>query len=862
MSFDELRRDLEEHVEHETADNIARGMTPDAARAAALRKFGNVTRVAEDTWSVWHWMWLDRLLQDARYAWRALGRNPGFAAVAILTLALGIGMNTAVFSVVNAVLLRPLPYPDADRLVWLAEYNEHFQFEAVPEADYFDWKARAHSFEAMVPYGYFSAPLDFGSEAGQVGGVAAPAEFLAVTGARAEVGRLFNATDTDVVVLSHKLYARRFGSDPNVVGRPITYNGHAFMVCGVLPESYRFVLPLEFPGLDVREVEAYIPENLPAASRTPRGQNMALFSVMGKLRPGIRVEQAAAELASINAAIVRENPSPMVSLIAVRVRVMKMQDRLVGGSRRALAVLLAAVAFVLLIACANIANLMLARATSRQREIAIRAAIGAGRGRMIGQLLAEGIVLAVAGGAAGLLLARLALGAIVRAGLHAVPRLGEVTIDLRVLGFTLLVSVATGVLFGLGPAISLSRTNLAHVLKEGGRTVSAGGSRLSVRRLLMASELAVALVLLAGAGLMIRSFWRMSAHPAGFTPESIVTMKVRLSGPAYRGHEKQAAYYDRVLDRVAAVPGVASGGITNVPLRGMIRVEGIQLPANQTPLTTYHSVSTGYFGVMGMRLAAGRWLTDREPAPVVMVNESFARAVFGTADPLGRRMTVPGASPTQDASASIVGVVGDLRYAKLDAAPAPETYIPYRQAVNLISVDLVARAAGNPLAVAGSVRQAVASLDRAQPVYDVQTLEQALADSIAPRRFNLLLLGVFAGVALVLAVVGIYGVMGYAVTQRTHEIGVRMALGARRAEVVRMVVGQGMLVAGVGIAAGTAAALGLTRLMASLLYETAPTDVPTFGAVCGVLAAAAFLACCAPALRAAKVDPVEALRYE
>jgi predicted permease len=858
MSFDELRRDLEEHIALETRDNIERGMTPEAARAAALRKFGNIARIAEDTWSVWHPMWLERLLQDARYAWRALGRNPAFAAVAILTLALGIGMNTAVFSVVNAVLLRPLPYPDADRLVWLAEYNERFKFEAVPEADYFDWKARAHAFEAMVPYSYFSAPLDFGSEGGQVGSLAAPAEFFAITGARAELGRLFNSTDDNVIVLSHKLYARRFGSDPSVVGRPIAYSGHSFTVCGVLPESYRFALPVD-PGLDIREIEAYIPENLPPASRTPRTEH-SLYSVMGKLRPGIRVAQAAAEIASVQAAIARENPRPRAYLLAVRV--MTMQDRLVGGSRRALAVLLAAVAFVLLIACANIANLMLARATSRQREIAIRAAIGAGRGRMIAQLLAEGIVLAVAGGAAGLLLARLALGAIVKAGSHAVPRLGEVTIDLRVLGFTVLVSVATGVLFGLGPAISLSRTNLAHVLKEGGRTVSASAARLSVRRLLMAGELAVALVLLVGAGLMIRSFWRISAHPAGFTPESIVTMKVGLSGPAYRGQERQAAYFDRVLDRLAAVPGVASGGITNVPVRGIVRVEGMQFPADERPLTTYHSVSTGYFRAMGMRLVAGRWLTDREPAPVVMINESFARAVFGTADPLGRRMMVPGASPTQELSATIVGVVGDLRYAKLDAAPAPETYIPYRQAINLISVDVVARAAGNPMAVAGSVRQAVAGLDRTQSVYDVQTLEQALADSIAPRRFNLLLLGIFAAVALVLAVVGIYGVMGYAVTQRTHEIGVRMALGARRREVVRMVVGQGMTVAAVGIAVGTAAALGLTRLMASLLYETAPTDIPTFGAVCGVLAAAAFLACCAPALRAAKVDPVVALRYE
>jgi predicted permease len=440
MSFDELRRDLEEHVAIETRDNIERGMTPEAARAAALRKFGNVTRIAEDTWSVWRWMWLDRLLQDARYAWRALGRNPAFAAVAILTLALGIGMNTAVFSVVNAVLLRPLPYPDAGRLVWVAEYNERFKFEAVPAADYFDWKARARSFESLTPYTYFNAPLGFGAEADQVGSVAAPAEFLKITGARPLIGRLFTESDRNVILLSHNLYARRFGSDPNVVGRPVTYNGRPFTVCGVLPESYRFALPLEFPGLDIREIEAYIPEDLPSASQVRRGGPMAIFSVVGKLLPGVRMSQASAELESIQAEIVRQ-PSPMVNMF--KVRVMPLGERLVGGSRRALAVLLGAVAFVLLIACANIANLMLSRATSRQREIAIRAAIGAGRGRMIAQLLAEGILLSLAGGAAGLLLARVALQAMVRVWSHAVPRLGETTLDGRVLGFTLLVSIAT-----------------------------------------------------------------------------------------------------------------------------------------------------------------------------------------------------------------------------------------------------------------------------------------------------------------------------------------------------------------------------------------------------------------------------------
>jgi putative ABC transport system permease protein len=711
----------------------------------------------------------------------------------------------------------------------------------------------------MVPYDYFRASLDYGSDAGRVGAVASSDEFLAITGARPEKGRLFTAADRNVILITHRLWVRRFGSDPNVVGKPVVFNGEPSTICGVLPESYQFTLPLEgsAPGQDIYEIEVYMAEFIvPKAG----GTDGRLLSLVAKLRPGVRLSQAAAEMEAIQSDVKQHYPAVMSD--SLNLRILPMQERLVGESRRALLVLLAAVAFVLLIACANIANLTLARATSRQREIAIRAAIGAGRARVIAQMLAEGIMLALIGGAAGLLFARLTLGAVIRLGSQAVPRLGEAAIDLRVLGFALLVSMATGILFSLGPAISLSRANLASVIKDGGAAVSPGASRITVRRLLMAGELAVTLVLLAAAGLMVRSFWRMSAHPSGFAPESILTMKVGLSGPSYHGREAQIAYFDRLLDRVSAAPGVSAVAITNVPIRGIIKAEGIHFQEQQRPGTTYHSVSAGYFQAMGMRLVAGRWLTGHEPSPAVMVNESFVRAVFEKADPLGRRIMIPSSPPTQESLATIVGVVADLRYTKLDSQPAPETYIPYRQAIYVGSMDIMVRTAGDASAMAGAIRKLVADLDRTQPVYDVQTLEQALAGGIAPRRFNLLLLGIFAAVALVLAVVGIYGVMGYAVTQRTHEIGVRMALGARRGEVVGMVVRQGMATAGAGIAAGVVAAFGLTRIMGSLLYEIAPTDGPTFGMVCSVLVAAAFLACCLPAFRASKVDPSVALRYE
>jgi predicted permease len=857
VNFEELQRDIDEHIKHETRDNIDRGVPPEMARAAALRKFGNPTRVAEDTWSVWRAVWLDRLFQDVRYAWKSLKRNPGFAAVAILTLALGIGMNTVMFAVVNAVLLNPLPYPNADRLIWLAEYSERVRFEAVRAPDYFDWKARSHSFEKIVPYDDFRATMTFGSQTDRVGSVAASDEFLAITGARPEKGRLFTATDRDVILITHKLWVRRFGSDPDTVGKSILFQGHPVTICGVLPESYRFALPLAGPDSDIREIEAYVPEFIEPQGR---GRDNRILTVVAKLRPGVRLSQAAVEMEAIQSDIARQYPAAMHE--SLKLRILAIQERLVGESRRALLVLLAAVAFVLLIACANIANLTLARATSRQREIAIRAAIGAGRVRMIAQMLAEGMVLAVIGGAVGLLFARFTLGAVIAFGSPAVPRLSEAAIDLRVLVFTLVVSMVTGVLFSLGPAISLSRANLACVLKEGASAVSAGASRIASRRFLMAGELAVTLVLLAGAGLMIRSFWRMSEHPPGFAPESILTMKVGLSGPSYKGREAQIAYFERLVDRVSAAPGVTAVGITNVPIRGIVRVEGVQFSSlQQTPHATYHSVSAGYFQAMGMRLMAGRWLTDHEPEPAVMINESFARAVFGESEPVGRRLMAPSSSPIQGYLATIAGVVADLRYTKLDAHPAPETYVPYRQAIYVGSMDIMVRTAGDASAMAQTIRKLVADLDSTQPVWDVQTVEQALADSIAPRRFNLLLLGVFAAVALALALVGIYGVMGYLVTQRTHEIGVRMALGARRGEVVRMVVRQGMSTTAAGIAVGIIAALALTRVMGSLLYDVAPTDGPTFGVVCAVLALAALLACCLPALRASQVDPVVALRY-
>jgi putative ABC transport system permease protein len=857
MKLDDLNDEIQHHIELETRDQIDRGMSPADARAAALRKFGNRARATEDTYAVWHRLWLDRLRQDLRYAWRALRNNPGFAAVAVATLALGIGMNTALFSVVNAVLIRPLPYPAADRLFWVSIVNERFNMEFVPGPDYFDWKRQAQSFDAMAAYSVGNLTLGIGGEAEQTGVASVSAELLPMLGAQPILGRLPGPADRDAVVLTGRLHARRFGSDPSALGKVITVNGAPHTICGVLPEGFPFVLPSNVPNDVAREVEAYTlhpatPEN------QSRGGAMMALSVVARLRSGAEARQAEAEMQTIHAGVAADKRSGFYD--GARIRFLPLQDKLVGDRRRGLLVLLAAGGFVLLIACANVANLLLARAGARQREIAVRAAIGAGRARMIGQLLVEGLVLSFTGALAGLAVARLALAAIVKFGPTVIPRLGEATMDLRVLGFTLALSTVTGLAFAVGPALALSRANLAGVLKEGGRLASAGAARHGMRRVLMAAELAVALVLLTGAGLMIRSFARMNDHPAGFAPESVLTMRVALSGPDYRESPAQVSYFARALERLAALPGVEHAGIANSAFRGLVNAEGVTFAKNQAPQATWHCVSAGYFGAIGMRLVKGRWLTDHEPAPAVLINESYARATFGSADAVGRRVRLPGGldSPT----AEIAGVIADLKHSRLDADPAPEAYIPFRQAPFLRQMHVLLRTAGSPFALAPAARQALLDVDRSVPVFDVMPLDRALTAGVGSRRFNLLLLTFFAAVALALAVVGIYGVMSYAVQQRSHEIGVRLALGAQPREVIGMLVRQGMSVALAGIAVGLAASFALTRLMATLLYGVEPTDPPTFAAVSITLALAALLACAAPALRASKLDPVISLRYE
>lgn len=859
MNLDDLHRDFEEHIEAEARDNMERGMTPEAARAEARRKFGNLARATENTYAVWRWMWLERAAQDFRFALRGLRKNPGFAAVAVLTLAFGIGMNSAVFSVVNAVLVRPLPYPHPDRVVWLAQRIPRMHFEAVAQPDFVDWQREAQSFDKMFAYGYQDSPVMVNGKSELAGAVTVSEDYWAVSGARPFLGRLPTRADNHTAaVLSYEFYRRHFGNDPNVTGKVLEINQGTATVAGVLPPGFRFLPPLDFPTIEPREVDLYIPRE-PAAMHQSRSGGVSINLVAGRLRPGATAAGARAELEGIQARIAKANPG--WGLPDAQVLVTPLQEKLVGKSRQALMVLLAAVVLLLLIACVNIANLLLARASTRQKEFSIRAAMGAGRRRMVWQFVAEGVVLGAAGGAAGLLLARWGVAALVSISRNAVPRLAETTIDWRVVGFTTALSMGTGCLFALVPAFSFARSNLHQVLKEGSRNSSEAGARLWARSVLATAELAIAVVLLVGAGLLLKGFWLMNAHPAGFDPERTMILKLNFSGAAYNMRAAQESYLKQVLDRVKATPGVEAAGITCSNIRGFVNVIGAPpYPPNQAPQTVYTSTSPGFFPAVGARLVRGRWLADDEANPAVLINETFARQIFGTSDPVGRQIGVPPVNPApgRQSTATIAGVVADQKYTKLDEEPGLVVYMPYQQYGFLRRMDVLAKTSGRT----SPLDQVAAGVDPTQTVYDLKTLEEAMADSVAPRRFNLLLLVLFASVALVLALVGIYGVMSYAVNQRTHEIGIRMALGAQRRQVVRMVVRQGMLLAGVGIAAGVAAALGLTRLMASLLYEVTPTDAATFAAVCGILAAAALAACWVPAAQAARVDPTVALRYE
>lgn len=805
---------------------------------------------------------METFLKDLRYALRMMSRNPGFTAVAIIALALGIGANTAIFSVVNALLINSLPYKDADRLVWIWGTNpgNDIEEETASAPDYNDWKTQSQSFEEMGAFARTRLTLTGEGEPEIFAAALVTDGFFATLGAQPRIGRTFLPEEDKPgaerrVILSEGLWQRRFGGDPQILERKITLNGNLVTVVGVMPAD--FLNPR--PG-DTNPTELWMPFRL---EYNKAGRRSDFLGVIAKRKPDVSLEQARAEMKTIAAALEQQYPD---SNKGWSTKVLSLHERFFGDIRPALLVLMGAVCFLLLIACANIANLLLARSASRRKEIAIRAALGASRGRVMRQLLTESILLALAGGVLGLLLAVWGIEALVALGPSNIPRLDSIGLDGQVLAFTLLVSLLTGVVFGLLPALQASNPHLIDNLKEGGRDSSdtVRGNRL--RGSLASAEIALALVLLIGAGLMARSFNTLQNVDPGFDPERVLTTQVLLPGARYGENPKIVDFVSRLVEQVSSLPGVEAAGIIDtVPLSGTGNVLSFSIegapPPERVPDAEVYGASTDYFKAMGIPLKRGRFFTHQDTAEapgVTLISETMARRHFPNEDPIGKRVTL--ADPQKGPWYTIIGIVGDVSHEGLNEEPYPQMYgVSTQQPSRLFT--LVARSS-TPGSAIPAIRSQVKQMDSDLPLFNTRSMEQLLSDSISRPRFNTLLIGLFAVVALILASVGIYGVISYSVTQRQHEIGIRMALGAKSEDIMKMVVGQGLKLAGAGVASGLVAAFGITRLISSLLYGVSATDPLTFTAIALLLTLVALVACYIPARRATKVDPMIALRYE
>jgi putative ABC transport system permease protein len=860
----ELDEEIRTHLELETEQNIEAGMSPEEAQYAALRAFGNVSLSKEDSRTMWGLRWLQTLWQDVRFGARTLVKNPGFTAVAVIALALGVGANSAIFSVVNTVLLRPLPYKDPGRLVmvWEKGNTDEFPINSTSAANFIDWRDQNQVFEGVTVMGRASFNLTGVGEPVRVDGRRVSANLFRLLGVEPQLGRAFLPEEDDpgairVVILSHGLWQRRFGSDPGIIGNPVTMNGRSYTVVGVMSPQF------QFPS---REDELWVPIAFGPKEATNRGNHS--YEVLGRLKQGVSLEQAQAELNTITARLKQQYPDVVKTDASV---VVSLHEQMVGDIKPALLVLLGAVGFVLLVACANVANLLLARAAVRRKEIALRTALGAGRLRLVRQFLTESVLLAALGGAAGLLLSFWGVNLLKSFIPENISEVKSISVDARVLVFTLVVSLLTGLIFGLVPAAHATKLDLNEMLKEGGRDSSSGRGGNRVRGLLVIAEVAVSLILLIGAGLLINSFLRLRNLDPGFRADNLLTMSVVLPQQKYPDHARRSAFFSELTSRVGALPGVRSAAVTNwIPLTMQgdtfgISVEGRPDPGpDKRPDVITRVISPGYFDTMGIRLTRGRQFDERldkvDTTPVAVVSETMARRLWPGEDPLGKRIQPGSADP--DGWIEVVGVVNDVRQLDLTSEPRLQMYLPYVQFQWFVPRRLVVKTDVEPASLAAAVRKAVWELDKDQPVSDVRTMEEVLSGSIARQRFSTLLLGIFAALALALAAVGIYGVMSYAVAQRTREIGIRMALGAQAGSVLRLMIGQGLKLASAGVVLGLAGALLLTRLMSSMLFGVSATDPLTLVTISLVLVGVALLASYIPARRAARVDPLVALRYE
>jgi putative ABC transport system permease protein len=869
----DIDEELRSHVEMETHANIERGMTPDEARLAALRSFGDLGRARELVYEVRGGGMLETLWQDLRYGARMFLKQPGFTLIAVLTLALGIGANTAIFSVVNAVLLRPLPYAEPERLAQVYEANAQQGYDrfAFSLANFVDHRDQQTGFEQMAAYFRRDANLTGAGEPERVQVAVVSASFFPLLRVQPLLGRGFLTEEETpgkhrVAVLSYGLWQRRFGADPRILNQPVTLSGNVYTVVGVLPANFQFPDPFgnnplseAAPKVDLLTPLAYDPKDL-----GDRGSHF--LSVLARLRPGVELAQARTELRAIAGRLEEQYPDRNKGWT---VNVFALQDEVVRTVRPALLLLLAAVAFVLLIACANVSNLLLARAAARQKEMAVRLALGAPRARLLRQLLTESLLLALAGGAAGLALAYWATRAFISFSPASVPRTDEIRLDGTALLFTFGITLLTGVAFGLLPALQASKPDVHPTLKEGGRQGGNRAGRPRTRRLLVVAEVALSLLLLIGGGLMIRTFISFQRVNPGFRTDNLLTMKLALPSTKYREPQQQAAFYQQVIERVRALPGVQGvGAVSDLPLAEggvyTFRIEGRpSASAQDDPVAVWRAISPDYFRTMGMRLRRGREFTEHDQpgaVEVIVINETMAASFWPGEDPIGKRIQIYDdrePMPWRE----IVGVVNDTKQTGLDAPTRPEIYVPFSQRPRA-AMTLIAHTAAGPEQLADAMRAAVRAVDPEQPVYRVSTMEQFFSAEVAAPRATMFLMGALAVAALILAAVGIYGVMAYAVTQQTHEIGIRMALGATQRDALRLVIGQGMTLALIGEVIGFAGAFALTRLMTSLLFGVSATDPATFTVIALLLTGVALLACYIPARRATKVDPLVALRYE
>jgi putative ABC transport system permease protein len=816
------------------------------------------------------------MIKDLRYGLRMLTKNPGVSTIAILTLALGIGANTAIFSVVSAVLLNPLPYKDPDRLVSLWEnVPTHGRWRAAP-ANFLDWKKQNTVFEDVVAFGGATATLTGDGDPEQLSGTSVTPGYFEVVGVQPALGRAFQSEEYKlgqdrVVILGHALWQRRYGSDKNIINRTVILDGSSCTVVGVMPPGIYPARPTTAGRIDFDESGQDFWRPMSHIVHLARLRGAHIFGVLARLKPDVTIDQAQAEMNTIGARLAQEHPENKDEGIIVN----KFLNEVVGDVRPALVTLLVAVGLVLLIACANIAGLLLAQHAARTKEIAIRAALGAGRTRLVRQFFAEGLLLSLFGTLAGLAVAQLSLNVLLNfVPPQMIPRLAQVGLDWRVLGFTLVLSLITCLLFGLIPAWQASKPDLQTALEQSGRTSGPGAARLRFRQLLVVFQVSVAVMLVIGAGLLIKSYWRLQGVDPGFKSERILAAGLTLPRSKYTGPTELNNFFKQLHERVSVMPGVESATIAyDHPLQSnwldSFEIEGRVAPAGTNPPSAnFIPVGATYFETVRAEILRGRAFTaqdDQDHPGVVIVNEAFVRHYFANEDPLGRKLRPGPPGRIWDGerltSFAIVGVVRDVKFDGLASASEPAYYLPASQAP-LEDMTVLVRTTSDPRAVISSLRQAVWAIDPNQPLSNINTLEQIVSDSIAQPRLNMLLMMLFGGLALLLSTVGIYGLLSYAVTQRTQELGIRIALGANVTDVLKLVLKQGMLLALIGEAIGLAGALALTRLLSGLLFGVTPTDTTIFAGVVIVLTITAFLACYLPARRATKVDPLIALRYE